>query len=115
MADGYLGKCKDCTKQDSENRRKIKELDPVWSELEAERHREKSRRVDISVWRKANPEKYHAHTVLNNAVRDGKVIKKPCEICGKIKVHAHHENYNLPLEVVWLCVKHHSEIHLSKK
>lgn len=36
-----------------------------------------------------------------------KFNKKPCEVkgCNKIGVK-HYENYNKPLEVNWLCVKH---------
>ena len=37
--------------------------------------------------------------------------KKPCEKCGEIKAEAHHEDYDKPLDVVWLCHKHHREIH----
>jgi len=35
--------------------------------------------------------------------------KKPCEICGERKVEAHHEDYDKPLKVRWLCKKHHEE------
>lgn len=37
--------------------------------------------------------------------------RKPCEICGDINVNAHHEDYSKPLEVRWLCTKHHGEEH----
>ena len=40
--------------------------------------------------------------------------KKPCEICGDLKVHAHHEDYNKPFNVIWLCKKHHAELHRKK-
>lgn len=59
-------------------------------------------------WRKENPEKYAAHLVLNNAVRAGKIVKQPCEVCGSTKrVHGHHDDYSKPLEVRWLCALHH--------
>jgi endogenous inhibitor of DNA gyrase (YacG/DUF329 family) len=35
---------------------------------------------------------------------------KPCEVCGK-KGERHHDNYDRPLEVRWLCRTHHSEVH----
>lgn len=47
-------------------------------------------------------------------LRRGKVEKKPCEICGSLKVQGHHEDYSKPLEVRWLCSKHHQELHLSQ-
>lgn len=58
-------------------------------------------------WREQNPEKYRAHVALNNAVRDGKVQRGVCVRCGSPEVHAHHEDYSRPLDVVWLCPAHH--------
>lgn len=61
--------------------------------------------------RARNPQKYKARTAVGNAIRDGKLKKKPCCVCGSEFVHAHHEDYGRPLDVVWVCVKHHKEIH----
>lgn len=41
----------------------------------------------------------------------GKIKRKPCEKCGDIPVHAHHEDYSKRDEVVWLCYQHHMEAH----
>lgn len=67
-----------------------------------------------SKYREQNPEKYRAQTALGNAVRDGKVRKHLC-YCGEVKVQAHHHDYSRPLEVVWLCDKHHKEVHFPKQ
>jgi hypothetical protein len=49
---------------------------------------------------------------VNNAIRDGKIIKGPCAICGATKnVHGHHKDYTQPLKVVWLCAKCHHRMH----
>lgn len=61
--------------------------------------------------RKKYPEKWRARSQLRYAVRMGKILKLPCEGCGDIKVFAHHPDYSKPLEVKWLCLKHHREIH----
>lgn len=59
------------------------------------------------------PERRAAHVALGNAVRDGRVIPWPvCAVpdcCGK--PHGHHPDYGRPLDVVWLCDKHHKEAH----
>lgn len=49
---------------------------------------------------------------LNEAVRIGKVIKKPCLLCGNnTRPEAHHRDYSKPLDVVWLCRRHHEDTH----
>ncbi len=47
---------------------------------------------------------------LNHAITDKKIIRLSCEVCG-MKAEAHHNNYDKPLEVKWLCFKHHREYH----
>lgn len=67
--------------------------------------------------RAMRPERNKARVALGNAVRDGRVIPWPvCAVpdcCGK--PHGHHPDYSRPLDVVWLCVKHHKEAHALVK
>lgn len=58
-----------------------------------------------------NPKKRRTHYAVSNAVRDKKLFKKPCEVCGESKVIAHHCDYDKPLEVMWLCPRHHTDWH----
>ena len=51
-----------------------------------------------------------AREILNHYLRDKHLEKQPCEICGK-KAEAHHDDYDKPLEVRWLCFEHHREWH----
>jgi hypothetical protein len=37
--------------------------------------------------------------------------RPPCEVCGALSAEAHHKDYSRPLDVVWLCRKHHMELH----
>jgi len=61
-----------------------------------------------------NPIKRKAHIIVGNAIRDKKLFKEPCEICGETKkVNAHHDDYARPLNVRWLCPAHHREWHDS--
>ena len=44
------------------------------------------------------------------AVRRGWLKPKPCEVCGTMEgIEAHHDDYEKPLEVRWMCFKHHRE------
>lgn len=52
-----------------------------------------------------------AHALVAQALKDGRLARKPCEICGDANSVAHHEDYSKPLEVVWVCRKHHMAAH----
>lgn len=59
-------------------------------------------------YRKPKPQYIQiAQSIVNHAKRDGKLIPLPCEVCGNVKSEAHHRDYSKPLEVQWLCRKHH--------
>lgn len=55
-----------------------------------------------------------ASQMVQYAVRIG-MIQKPnrCPKCGRgdTRIHGHHEDYNKPLEVVWLCQFCHRKLH----
>lgn len=57
-------------------------------------------------YRQFNPEKTKARHTVAYALKTGRLIKKPC-YCGETKVEAHHDDYSKPLDVEWLCNKHH--------
>jgi len=53
----------------------------------------------------------NARSMIKNAIKSGKLVKpKKCEQCGEIKpVEAHHQNYDKPLEIRWLCRECHKK------
>ena len=53
------------------------------------------------------------HRVIRKAIATGKIISPTvCESCGKgNRIHAHHDDYNYPLSVRWLCIVCHREWH----
>lgn len=64
-------------------------------------------------YRTSNPKKYECHRKVTNALRSGKLVRKPCKVCGERKSQGHHCDYDKPLDVMWLCQKHHSEWHIK--
>lgn len=66
-------------------------------------------------WRRRHPLKYLAHLYLHNAVKLGVINRAPCEVCGSEKAEGHHPNYREPLRVVWLCRRHHAQLHAKQK
>lgn len=66
---------------------------------------------------RSNEEFATAYYVFFNAVQSGKVVRPDrCEICSSTKnIQAHHEDYSKPLDVQWLCVKCHNDVHHNQK
>ena len=55
-------------------------------------------------YRDDNPEKYKAYAIVKYSINKGDLVRQPCEWCGSTdNVHAHHDDYSKPLEVMWLC------------
>lgn len=64
--------------------------------------------------RDALNERRQMHTksraLSNYAVRVGRLVKQPCEVCGNEDVEIHHVDYFEPLNVRWLCFVHHRNL-----
>lgn len=70
--------------------------------------------INHKKWVLKNPVKAKAHQYVFINLRNGNLIKNKCIKCGNLKTEAHHENYLKPLEVIWLCKLHNSELHKNK-
>jgi hypothetical protein len=92
MGDGRLNKCKTCARADVIANRLANE----------DYYRAYDRKRG---YRPGAPEKVKARMAIR--VLD----RKPCEVCGIEKVEAHHDDYSKPLQVRWLCKRHHCEHH----
>jgi len=66
-------------------------------------------------WKKKNIVKVNVNRILQNAIKSGKIKRKPCVFCGKEKTVAHHIDYRKPLKVIFLCHACHYKIHHKRK
>lgn len=117
MADGHLNKCKECTKSDvskhrSENLEKIRAYDRERGKIP---ERIKATTEITRAWREQDIRRQKAHYAVAQAIKTGELVRNPCVRCGEKKSVAHHEDYDEPLEVVWLCQPCHKERHKEMK
>lgn len=90
-----------------EQREKNKQYQRAYRECHCDEEKEYARKR-----RARDKEKFAARSAVQRALADGTLVKMPCERCGSEEnVHAHHEDYERWLEVVWLCAVHHAERH----
>lgn len=113
MGDGRLNKCISCTKKDvaehrQNNLEKIRAYDKMRASMP---HRMALNKRVLKDYRQKFPERYAATSAVNSALRTGKLIRYPCEICGEKKSVGHHPDYSRPLDVIWLCQAHHKQLH----
>lgn len=54
-----------------------------------------------------------AHAAVKAALRRGELREAPCETCGGWPVQAHHDHYDRPLDVRWLCSPCHHSVHFG--
>lgn len=59
-------------------------------------------------------DKRYARNAVTNALKYKRLTKTPC-FCGETKVEAHHDDYTKPLDVIWVCKKHHVQKDKERK
>lgn len=114
MRDGRLNVCADCVRlRVRAYYRETKKERVAYERARAARPvRRANQRLYAKRRRERTPEKHAARTAVNNAVRDGKLRRLPCERCGEKRgVQGHHHDYSKPLDVEWLCFKCHRAEH----
>lgn len=112
--DGLMSKCIDCAKSASTLNRDNK-LE-YYREYDRKRGSRQNSEYQLD-YRINNKEKYIAHNKVNNAIRDGKLIKpEKCAVCNKkCRLCGHHEDYSKPLEVIWMCQGCHKQHHAKEQ
>jgi len=123
MADGRLNKCKECVKQYQRTRPYSKEYERFRNQLP---HRVAARKLYSksdkgkaaaaranAAYRERSNVKRKARDSVRNAIRDGRLDRPTeCSHCFReCTPHGHHEDYNKPLDVVWLCAECHRNLH----
>lgn len=94
-----------------------------WRDSHVEHHAEYDRQ-----WRKKNRARQNelsdrwrkektgdATKKVRYRIRKGEIIPQPCEVCGHPHAEAHHDDYNKPLDVRWLCRECHLAWHRENK
>ena len=125
---GFRPSCKECDKPYAKAYRNSNKERYAASHKTWRKKNRKQRRPKLSaelirirtakstdIWRKKNVLKTRVHKKVAVALKSGWLLKMLCHICDSPNSHAHHEDYSKPLEVHWLCPKHHKERHVELK
>ena len=124
--DGRCNRCKICLAEYVQRYYQINRIEII----EQTREYSQTHKVEIAEWgrspagkesrrkndknqRAKHPERIKAVNALNHAVRDNKIIRPDfCEHCDEKKfVEGHHADYSKHLDVAWLCLECHTELH----
>lgn len=109
--DGYTASCKKCLSEYDKSRANLPHRVKARSDYQKTENGKSKCYAAKKKWQLMNSKKRSVHVKTGNAIRDGVLSKGVCEVCGSTEVHAHHDDYDKPLRVRWLCSKHHTEWH----
>lgn len=114
--DGLKAECGDCLRVRSRNfsrnnRDAIRERNAAAMTEEKRQKRNEDARSKYHSMTDEQRIRRKARAKLFYFLSEGRIKKLPCEVCGNQEVEAHHDDYSKPLEVKWLCIKHHGVVH----
>lgn len=122
-----LGKKSICKTCDSKRRVRERKLSVAQQERQtkyyrqwyAERGRNRSPTYKdiIVLWQNSHQDSRKVAEIVGKAIQDG-MLERPliCSMCSReTRVQAHHNDYALPFNIMWVCASCHKNIHLRKK
>ena len=101
---GYSHACKVCMREQNRKRSQLPEA-KLKRCISQKKYRK--RKQNDAEWRRQQA----ARDMVSAAVQGGFLTRQHCEVCGEKKSYGHHDDYDKPLEVRWLCGLHHAEAH----
>ncbi|MFY4731279.1 hypothetical protein [Nitrospira sp. BLG_2] len=76
------------------------------------RPRYRARQIESD--KKRDPVKTGARALIRNLIYEGRLVRGSCVFCDDPNTHGHHEDYSQPTRIVWLCQKHHVDVHAGR-
>lgn len=116
---GVKGPCKLCLRETYlKSQLKYREKRRAFFAQKAKEYRKANPLID-DIRRMHDMNKIVARRKARTALRRNKISFKACEVCGfgksMIDIELHHDDYNKPLDIIFLCKKHHLELHRIQK
>jgi uncharacterized OB-fold protein len=112
-AGGVMGKCKAChrahiTANRWNNLERIRQYD---RDRGKQPHRKAAQVQRTKKKRQSDSRYMRCHNAVARALKKGVLQRSNCERCGHEKSMAHHDSYDHPLQVMWLCQPCHKQRH----
>lgn len=86
-----------------------------WYRKNQRSYADPERRREYEMGRYHGDPEYRLRKKARNAIsirlKRGTMTRGDCAMCGLPDAQAHHNDYERPLDVVWLCEEHHTVIH----
>mgnify|MGYP001571783478 CR=1 FL=1 len=110
---GLVSYCKDCSRiyfREKNERYAIKFRER--KRRYYRRHREAILKEMVSYYHE-NKDGFRARSKVRTAILNGSLKRGLCSICKSADAEAHHPDYSKPLEIIWLCGRHHQRLHAA--
>lgn len=115
--DGYRSRCKLCHYEDNKEFAKTGYYKRYQREYQKEYQKTRKWKDYVNEYWKEYAKrpntraKILARHYAQNAIRRGELKREACSFCGQEQAEMHHNDYNQPLLIVWLCPNCHRKLH----